>query len=156
VLAARPELAGVGMDALRAALLRLIVAEQVIPMRAPTRSVAASADDLFCIPSTHNQTMLRRLSGEAPIVMASTVAGTAFPISALEGLAIRMLTEVAAKDREQWVHDLVGRSVLRIRIGERVLEDPADQKRAILETLAQLRSQRLAKLVELGILAVSG
>lgn len=152
-LAQRNELAGFGIEKLRAALLRLIVAEHVVPLRGLTRSIAANADDLFRVPSVHNQTMLRRLSGEAPIIMASTVAGTAFPISALEGLAIRLLTEVPAKEREQWVHDLVGRSVLRIRIGDRVLEDPADQRRAILETLGHLRAQRLSKLVELDILA---
>jgi hypothetical protein len=73
-------------------------------------------------------------------------------MSALEGLAIRMMTEVARGDRERWVDELVGRSVLRIRIGDRVLEDRADQRRAILDTVEQLRA-RLPKFVELGILA---
>ena len=154
-LAERKELAGFRLEALRAALLRLIIAEHVVPLRAPTRSLAANAEDLFRVPSVYNQTMLRRLTGEAPIIMASTVAGTAFPISALEGLAMRLLTEVPSAGREQWVHDLVARSVLRIRIGDRVLEDPADQRRAILETLGQLHAQRLTKLVELDILAPS-
>jgi hypothetical protein len=125
-LAARAELAGLGLDALRAALLRLVVAEQVIPMREPGRPYVSGADDLHRVPSVYNQTMLRRLSTDAPIVMVSSVAGTAFPMSALEGLAIRMITEVAAPDREKWVEELVGRSVLRIRVGDRVLEDRAD------------------------------
>jgi hypothetical protein len=122
-------------------------------MQAPTRSVAVSGDGLFSVPSVYNQTMLRRLSSETPIVMASTVAGTAFPISALEGLAIRIFTEVAPPMREAWVDDLVRRSVLRIRIGERVLDDPADQRRAIEGAVEQLAAHRLAKLVELGVLA---
>jgi SAM-dependent methyltransferase len=131
-LAERADLAGVGIEKLRAAMVRLIVAEHVIPMREATRSVTANADDLFCVPSVYNQTMLRRLSTEAPIVMASTVAGMGVPISALEGLAIRMFTEVAPPDRERWV---------------------ADQRPAILETIEQLRTRGLAKLVELGVLA---
>jgi SAM-dependent methyltransferase len=151
-LAARPELAGVGLEALRTALLRLVVAEQVVPMRAPLAVIAPGAHDLYRVPSIYNQTMLRRLSTDAPIVMVSTVAGTAFPMSALEGLAIRMMTEVARGERERWVEELVGRSVLRIRIGERVLEAPAEQARAILDTVEQLRP-RLPKFVELGILA---
>jgi hypothetical protein len=151
-LVARPELAGIGLAALRSALLRLVVAEQVVPMRAPVPVTTPDAEDLYRVPSVYNQTMLRRLSTDAPIVMVSSVAGTAFPMSALEGLAIRMMTEVARDDRERWVDDLVGRSVLRIRIGERVLEDPADQRRAILDTVEQLRA-RLPKFVELGILA---
>ena len=152
VLAERPALAAMGLEALRAALLRLVVTEQIVPMREPARPVAADADDLYRVPSVYNQTMLRRLSTDAPIVMVSSVAGTAFPMSALEGLAIRMMTEVAAADRERWVDDLVGRSVLRIRIGDRLLEDRVDQRRAILETVEQLRT-RIPKFVELGILA---
>jgi SAM-dependent methyltransferase len=154
-LAERSELAGVGIEKLRAAMVRLILAEHAVPLRSPTRAVAPRADDTFSIPSVYNQTMLRRLSSETPIVLASSVAGTAFPVSALEGLAIRMLTEVAAPDREQWVRDLVGRNVLRIRIGDRVVEDAADQQREILAAVEQLRTRRLAKLVELGILVPS-
>ena len=150
-LAARPALAGFGLDALRAALTRLVVAEQVVPMRAPAPRGATGAADLYDVPCVYNQTMLRRLSTDAPIVMASSVAGTAFPMSALEGLAIRMMTEVPAADRERWVDDLVGRSVLRIRIGDRLLEDRESQRRAILDTVEQLRA-RLPKFVELGIL----
>jgi hypothetical protein len=161
-LAARPatvresatELEGVGQEALRAALLRLVVAEQVVPMREPATAAAASADPdgLYVVPSVYNQTMLRRLAGEAPFVMVSEVAGTAFPMSALEGVAIRAVTEAAAADRAGWVEDLVGRSVLRIRVGDRVLDDRAEQRRAILETVQQLRV-RLPKFVELGIVA---
>ena len=152
-LAKRTELAAFGIERLRAAMMRLIVAEQVIPMRSPTRAVAPGEADRFRVPSVYNQMMLRRLSADAPIVMTSTVSGTAYPMSALEGLAIRVFTEVAPAEREQWVRDLVGRSVLRIRIGERVLEDHAEQRRAILDTVEDLRTRRLAKLVELGIVA---
>jgi hypothetical protein len=160
-LASRPELAGLGREELRAALLRLVVTEQVVPMRAPAgprlvanASSAANATDRFCVPSVYNQMMLRRLSSETPIVMVSTVAGTAFPLSALEGMAIRVITEAAPAEQGAWVDDLVGRSVLRIRVGDRVLDDRAAQRAAILESVEQLR-RRLSKFVELGILAVA-
>jgi SAM-dependent methyltransferase len=152
VLAARPELAAMGLDALHGALIRLIVAEQLIPMRDPAPRAVADDGDLYRVPSVYNQTMLRRLSTDTPLVMVSSVAGTAFPVSALEGLAIRVMTEVAPADRERWVDAHVGRSVLRIRVGERVLEDREAQRRAILDAVEQLRG-RLPKLVELGILA---
>jgi hypothetical protein len=152
-LAKRDDLAAHGIEKLRAAMLRLILTEQVLPMREPTRTPSASASGLYCVPSVYNQTMLRRLSSDTPIVMVSTVAGTAFPISALEGLALRGFTEVGAQDREQWVHDLVGRSVLRVRVGDRVLDDQAEQRRVILETLVDVATHRLPKLLELGVLA---
>lgn len=153
-LAARPGLGGMGEERLRAALLRLVVAEQVIPMRAPQRARLATAggEDLYVVPSVYNQTMLRHLSTDAPIVMVSSVTGTAYPVSALEGLALRMMTEVPAAARRQWADELVGRSVLRIRVGDRVLEDREEQRRAILDTVDKLRP-RLPKFVELGILA---
>lgn len=140
-------------EELRTALIRLLFAEQVLPLQAPTRVDPPRAAGLFSIPSVYNQTMLRRLSPEGPIVLASVVAGTALPISALEGLAIGVLTEVAGPGRQKWVEDLVGRSVLRIRVGDHVLEDRAEQQRAILEAVARIETRGLAKLVELGILA---
>jgi hypothetical protein len=144
------ERTGLALEDLRAAIARLVVADQAVPLLAPTR--AAAAGDMFGVPSVYNQAMLRRLSSDAPIVLASNVAGTAYPISALDALALRLFTEVAPGERERWVDDLVLRSVLRIRIGDRVLVDRADQRRAILDAAEQLRLNRLAKLVELGIL----
>ena len=90
--------------------------------------------------------MLRRATSDVPLVVASTVAGTAFPISALDALAMRALTEARAGSLEDWVRDFVGRSVLRVRIGERVLEDRAEQLQAILDVVNDLRTRRLALL----------
>ena len=152
-LMARSDLRGVGIEAVRAALVQLIVAEHVVPMQSVTKTpTPRAADGVFSLPSVYNQMMLRRLSGDTPIVMASPVAGTGFPVSALEGLALRMLTEVEPSKRDAWLTDLVGRSVLRIRIGDRVLEDRAEQRSAINAAFEQLCEQRLAKLVELGVL----
>jgi hypothetical protein len=122
-------------------------------MQAPGRSAAQIGDGLFRIPSVYNQMMLRRLSSDTPIVMTSTVAGTAFPISALDGLALRVFTEVAPPERESWIRDFVGKNVLRLAVGDHVVEDQADQRAVILEAVEKLRTHRLAKLVELGVLA---
>ena len=149
-LAARPELAGVSRDELRKSIVRLLAADRIAPRSAPSRARAAATS--FCVPSVYNQMMLRRLSTETPIVMASPLAGTAFPISALEGLAIRVFTEVPADRREAWVRDFVGKRVLRVRVGERVVSNEDEQQRAILDTVAALQGMRLAKLVEVGIL----
>ncbi|MDB5215827.1 MAG: Methyltransferase [Myxococcaceae bacterium] len=152
-LAERPELATFGIEKLRAALLRLLLGDNAIPMQAPGRSATPIGDGLFRIPSVYNQMMLRRLSSDTPIVMTSTVAGTAFPISALDGLALRVFTEVAPPERESWIRDFVGKNVLRLAVGDHVVEDQADQRAVILEAVEKLRTHRLAKLVELGVLA---
>jgi SAM-dependent methyltransferase len=152
-LATRAELADFDIEELRAALVRLLVCDNAIPMQAPGRSAEAIADGVFRVPSVYNQMMLRRLSSDTPIVMTSTVAGTAFPISALDGLALRVFTEVAPAKREEWIRDFVGKNVLRLAVGDRVFEDQADQRAVILEAVEKLRTHRLDKLVELGILA---
>jgi hypothetical protein len=151
-LATRPELTTFGVDKLRAALLRLILCDTAIPMResAPHR---APPDGAFRIPSVYNQMMLRRLSSDTPLVMTSTVAGTAFPISALDGLALRVFTEVAPPKREAWVHDFVGKNVLRLAVAGEVVEGQDAQRRLILDGVEKLRAHRLDKLVELGVLA---
>ncbi len=149
----RAELGGVSEEELRRCLVRLLVTERVAPRCAPSRAHRARADEAFDIPSVYNQMMLRRLSSEVPVVMTSTVAGTAYPISALDGLALRVFTEVPAGRREAWSRDFVRKNVLRIRVDDRIVTDEDEQQRAILEGIAALAGERLAKLVELGILA---
>lgn len=155
-LARSPEFAGTDLDVLRAALVRLVVTEQVIPTQTRTRFTETDPDQRFHVPLPYNQTMLRRLASDTPVVLASTHAGTAFQISALEGLALRVLTESEPGQREAWIDAHLGRSVLRIRSGDHVLEDRADQKRALQGVVASLRGEWLAKLVEYGILAPRG
>ena len=152
-LAGRPDLAGTSREELRKSIVRLLVAERIAPRSAPSRAVVASPDGRFTVPSVYNQMMLRRLSSDLPVVMTSTLAGTAFPISALEGLAIRAFTEAPPEGRAAWVRDFVGKRVLRIRVDDRVVADEDEQERTILAMVAALRGERLAKLVEVGILA---
>jgi len=152
-LMAHPELARLPVEELRASIVRLVIAERIAPRSAPSRATVADPDAAYCVPSVYNQMMLRRLASDLPIVMVSTFAGTAFPISALEGLAIRVFTEAPPARREAWVRDFVGKRVLRIRVDGRVLTDEDEQQRAILDTVAALRGERLAKLLEVGILA---
>jgi hypothetical protein len=162
-LASRPELAPFGVEKLRAALLRLVLCDMAFPMQeigaadrllsGVARAGDVAAGGAFRIPSVYNQTMLRRLSSDTPIVMTSTVAGTAFPISALDGLALRVFTEVAPPKREEWIRDFVGKNVLRLAVAGKIIEGQDDQRRLILDAVEQLRAHRLGKLVELGVLA---
>jgi hypothetical protein len=151
--AARPELAAFDLAALRGAMQRLLVAEVVVPMQRATRRLDAVPPGPFAVPSVYNQLMLRRLGSDVPIVMTSATAGTAFPLAALEGLAVRVLCESEPKEHEAWVRAFVGRSVLRLAEGDRVVEDRESQVRVILEKIEHVRSNLLPKLLELGILA---
>ena len=139
VLAGRDQrLADVSADQLRAAVHRLLVAETVVPMQRAASNVALRTDGRFVLPSVYNQMMLRRTSTDVPLVLTSSVAGTAFPISALDALALRALTETPAANLEKWVGDFANRSVMRLRIGERIIEDPAEQVSTILAAVDEL------------------
>ena len=137
----------------RPALRKLVVAEQVVPTTRPTLATKTfDASARFEIPLAFNQCTVRKIGGEAPLLLVSPVTGSAHSISALEALALRALVE--SEDPEAWIRAHVGRSVLRIRIGSRVVEDREDQIRTILTTVTDLRQNRLSKLVELGVLAL--
>jgi SAM-dependent methyltransferase len=151
-LLARPALAMYGIEKVRAALVKLVVGDAVIPVRALAKASAVSPDRTYRLASAYNQMMLRRLSSDTPIVMVSSSAAVALPISSLDGLAIRVLTEAAPEARAQWIRDLVGRSVIRLRVGDRVLETPDEQVEAIVDGLDRFVKLRLAKFVELGVL----
>ncbi|MBX3232139.1 MAG: methyltransferase regulatory domain-containing protein [Labilithrix sp.] len=147
----RPELAGYPPDQLRAALQRLLLAELVVPLSGPTRAPAPDTEDRFVVPSPYNQMMLRRLTSEQPLVLASEVAGTGFRSSALEGLALRALTETRGPERAGWVSDFVERHELRLAIDGRLVAERPEQKQVIAKAIETLCAGRLAKLVELGI-----
>ena len=103
------------------------------------------------MPLPYNVAMLGRIGGEIPIVLASPVSAMAYPMPALEALALKVLVEAAPDARKRWISELVSRSVLRIRVGERTIEDPAEQETAITDAVDALLGGKLAKLVELGI-----
>lgn len=137
----------------RRAIVRLASVERVLPLVSAARAPSFSVDARLGVPLPYNQTMLRRLASGAPLVLASTRAGTGFAISALEALAVRAVTEVEGAGRAAWVDNLVARNVLRLRVGDRAIEAPEEQRLAIREAIATLASKKLGKMLELGILA---
>ncbi|AKU99744.1 Methyltransferase [Labilithrix luteola] len=152
-LVRNPALAGFSPADSRDALLRLAATDQVLPMVRATRASPPNEAGRFAVPLPYNQMMLRRLSTNMPVIMASVPCGTAFPITPLEALAIRVITEVGEADREEWIRSFVGGRVLRLRVGERLVEDRDEQRRAIGEAVTHVRRHQLTKLLELGILA---
>ncbi len=149
-LAALPELARFGAADVRASLVRLLLGEAIVPFTTRTRAGPA-ADARYAVPSSFNRAMLDRIGGDVPIVLSSTVSAMAYPIPPLEALALRVLTEAAPDARRSWITELVAKSSLKLRIGERAIEGAAAQEAAIADAVGELLGGRLAKLVELGI-----
>jgi SAM-dependent methyltransferase len=151
--AERPELAGWPPDQMRAAVLRLLLSELIVPYQRTTRIGPTDADGKLVIPSAYNQMMVNRIASETPLVFVSAVAGTGLRSSALEALAMRCLTQAAAPDRVRWVNDFVEKHELRLAIDGKIVGERAEQKLRIHEAIDALCKDRLARFIELGILA---
>ncbi len=153
-LALLPGLAGAGEARIRESLRILLIGGQVIPMACSAPPAAPPRGAIYDVPLPYNRMMLaQRLSAENPIILASPVAGTAMIISQLEAISLRLLTEVEPAARPAWIRALVARQPLRLRVGDRWLDDPGEKARVLAEQLDQLCARRLPKLLDLGIVA---
>ncbi len=156
-LAKHRELAAAGAEQVRAALLHLVISEHVLPVHGVTMAVATSAGELHEVPSAFNRRVLeRKLSSEIPIVLASPVSGTGLPITALEAVAIRLVTEVPLEDRGAWIRSQFGPGELRMTVRDRVVDTVEEQTAVVLEGLDRFEREALPRMIELGILEPKG
>jgi SAM-dependent methyltransferase len=150
-LARVPTLAAYGAPRLRDAVIRLSLAGQVSPTIATTRSAPAPAGR-FRVASAYNRMMLReRLSSDHPIVLASMVAGTGVMIPMLEGVVLRLLTEIPEAEWRAWVAAFAERQPFRLRVGDRAVESEDERFSVLMDQVESFRAKRLPTLIELGI-----
>jgi SAM-dependent methyltransferase len=153
-LRSRPDLASFDPAKIRESILHLVLGGQVFPMEGSAPLAAPAAEGLYRVPLAYNRMMLsQRLSPENPIILASPAAGTGLVVPQLEAVALRLLTEVVPAERPAWIRAFIARQPLKLRAFDRVIDDAEEQARILEEHLAQVRVQRLPKLLELGVLA---
>ena len=141
-LARDEALPGYGADALRGGVLRLLLGEQVWPMRPGPHGKAAE----------YNRTIVeQRLAPGNPVVLASPVAGTGVVVPMLQAVSLRLLTGVAPADRAAWARAFVARQSVRLQVGDAAVEGAEDQARVLLQEMEKFRATRLPKLIELGL-----
>jgi len=141
-LLSEPALAGYGEEALRSAVLRLLLGEQVAPMQAGSHRA----------PWEYNRRILeQRLSTTDPVVLASPVAGTGVVVPTLQAVALRLMTGVDPADRPAWIRAFVARQPVRLQVGDRTVESEEEQARVLAEEVEKFRAGRLPKLVALGV-----
>jgi len=141
-----PALAGYGEEALRPAVLRLLLGEQVAPWQSGSHRV----------PWEYNRRILeQRLSTRDPVVLASPVAGTGIVVPTLQAVALRLTTGVAPADRPDWIRAFVARQPVRLKVRDRAVETEEEQTRVLVEELEKFRARRLPKLVALGVVEAS-
>ncbi len=151
-LAERPELAAFGKKRLREAVLRLVISGQLSPMLRSTRTVPPPEGRRFRMPLVFNQKVLaRRLSPETPTALASEAAGTGVPLTMLQVVCLRVLTEPEPEERHAWIRALLEKQPFRLKIGDRAIDDEAEPERALLAEVERFRLERLPRLIELGI-----
>jgi SAM-dependent methyltransferase len=133
-----------GVDAIRDGVLRLLLGEQVMPMRSTPAPV----------PGDYNRAVLeQRLSTKNPVVLASAVAGTGIVVPTLHAVALRLLGGVPASEHDAWIRAFVARQPVSLQASGRAVEDPAEQAAIIAQEVERFRVRRLPKLVALGVVA---
>jgi hypothetical protein len=150
-LASRPELLGFGIQRIRDAILRLALGGQVSPMEGQTRAARSSFDGVLGVPSAYNRWVLEQVSGEGPVVLASTAAGLGIEIPTTEAVAILLLTEVPPARQLEWVRALCAKETFRLTVRDRPVASREEQERILLAEVDQFRDKRLLKMLELGI-----
>ena len=156
-LRAQPALAPFGAAEIRDALLRLALGDQVSPMAAPSCPATELAEGhevgRYRLPSPYNRMIIeQRLANASPFVLASRVAGTGLVASMLQGVVIRLLTEVEPGARQAWLAAFVERTPLRLFDGDRAITDRDEQRHVISQEVARFCRERLPELVRLGVL----
>ncbi len=155
-LARDPSLAAMGVDALRQAVLRLLMGGDVVPMARSSRGVRAPAARCT-IPSAFNRSALEeRPDGARPTVLASPVAGTGVSVSPMHAVALRALAEPEGEARAAWIRAFVSANPLRLRDHGRSVVDKEEVSALVAAQVEPFRATRLAKLVELGIVDDDG
>ncbi len=150
-LAKVPSLATFGVEAIRKAVLQLLMGKDVIPMSSSAR-VSAADGSRYRIPSAFNRAVLTEpLSKDHRVVLASRVAGTGVGLSMLEAVLLRALTEAERDDRAAWIRAFVAANPLRIGDHGTTLSTKADLARVVERELEPFCATRLVKLIELGI-----
>jgi hypothetical protein len=151
-----PALAPFGAGRLRDAMVRLALAGQVSPTIATTRAAPAPAGR-FRVVSAYNRMLLReRLSGERQLVLASAVAGTGVALTMLEGVILRLLTEIPEPQWNEWIGAFAERQPFRLRVGDRAVESSEERMRVLLEQIEPFRAKRIPRLIELGLIVPDG
>ncbi len=150
-LAKMPALAPFGATRIRDAVIRLALAGQVSPTIGTTHAGPAPSGR-YRVTSAYNRMLLReRLSSDHPIVLASPVAGTGILIPMLEGVILRLLTEIPPPEWRAWVTAFAQRQPFRMRVADRAVEDDEERVTVLLEQVEPFRAKRLPRLIELGI-----
>ncbi|HTV22022.1 MAG TPA: methyltransferase regulatory domain-containing protein, partial [Polyangiaceae bacterium] len=150
-LATAPALASFGADAIRQAVLQLLMGNHVIPMHSAP-ATPQSTGSRHHIPSAFNRAILTQpLSRKHPIVLASPVAGTGVSTPMLDAVLLRALTEAHPNERPAWIRAFVDANPLRISDHGRTLNAKDDLAQVVEVQLEQFCATRLPKLLELGI-----
>jgi SAM-dependent methyltransferase len=150
-LAREPSLATFDFDAIRQAVLHLILGADVLPVALGSTECIAIGSR-YRVASAFNRAILTQpLSNRAAVVLASPVAGTGVGLSMIQAVMLRALTEARSDERTAWIRSLVDRSPLRAWDHGSPLDSKEDVARVIGQRLESFCTTWLPKLVELGV-----
>lgn len=150
-LAREPSLAAFDSDAIRQAVLHLLMGGDVVPVALGSTECLATGSR-YRVASAFNRAILSQpLSNRAAVVLASPVAGTGVRLSMIQAVMLRALSEGRPDERTAWIRLFVDRSPLRAWDHGSPLDTKEDVTRLIGQRLESFCTTWLPKLVELGV-----
>jgi SAM-dependent methyltransferase len=151
-LARTPALTPFGLDAVRRAVLALLMGSDVVPLTS-SPSPRSATGTRYRLPSAFNRAILAQpLTQHLPVVLASPVAGTGIATPMLDAVLLRALTEARPDERAAWLRAFVEVNPLRVWDHGRTVNAKEELARIVELQLEQFSATRLPKLIELGIL----
>jgi SAM-dependent methyltransferase len=151
-LVKRPELRAFEPPRIRDAVMRLALGEALVPHLASTTRATAPRDARYSITLPYNRGALGDgLTLDAPLALASEVAGTGVELSSMEAAALYVMTEVAPGDRDAWIRDRCSRPTFRLVVRGHAVEDLEDRVRTVTQEVERFCERRLPGLVEVGV-----
>jgi SAM-dependent methyltransferase len=152
-LAARPELSSFDAAAIRAALLRLALGDQILPLLRSTEPIAAPGPGPFRVPLAYNRMMLGQPFGPSTLVsLASPIAGTGVALPMAQAVAAHLYTAIEPTARGAWLRAFVTSHTLQLHDGDRPVTAPEEQVTVLGRHLDDFAARRLPELLRLGIL----
>lgn len=137
---------------LREAMLYLLMSGHAFPMREPTSPPDPTPGGLYRLVSPFNHMVVtQKLSPRTPIVLAVPAAGAGLPLTMLEAICLRIVTQAGEEERPRWIRSFVERQPLKLFVRDKPVEGPEEQARVLSQELSQFCEKRLPKLKELGL-----
>jgi hypothetical protein len=90
---------------------------------------------------------------EVPVIVTTPSMGNGVQLSMVDAAGLYLAVEPNAAKRAEWVKTFCSQSLTHLIVGDRRVEDPRELEALVMAGAERFRTERLSKMIELGIVA---